>query len=325
VRRLVQQCGLVRGKTSPRLVYPIGAVGANIASDMVRDVSGQGNLEASDIRNPLLEPEGRLRDPSYSQSLERGLRILACFTPASWVLGVAEIAERAGIRRSTAHRYVVTLAALGYLEREARSKYRLALHVTELGLSAMGGTSLREHAQEDLRELRRRTGFTVGLGVLDGSDVVIIEWLRGARGVHEAHAKVARDARLPAYCTALGKALLAGLPPSSRLALIDELALERRGPGTLKSKAALGDELAQIAEDGLSVADEEFARGLYEIAAPVRGPSREAAAAVAIAVNASTIALADLVDALGPHLVSTADKTSARLGYRRNDEMFRRA
>ncbi len=302
---------------------------------MARDMPGKGHLDASDVRDWPSESEDRLCDPSYSQSLERGLRILACFTPASWVLGVADIAERVGISRSTTHRYVITLAALGYLEQDARRKYRLALRVTELGMSAMGGTSLREHAHDDLRELCRRTGFTVGLGVLDGSDVVLIEWLRGTRGVHEvdsqpthgarrehkARAKVTRGARLPAYCTALGKALLAGLPLSNRRALIDELVLERRGPGTLGSKVALGNELAQIGEDGLAIADEEFATGLYEIAAPVRGHSRETVAAVGIAVKAATISLGDLVDALGPHLVSTADRISARLGYRRDDEL----
>ncbi len=228
--------GLVRKETSRPLVYPGGAIGGNIAGDMARDMPGKGHLDASDVRDWPSESEDRLCDPSYSQSLERGLRILACFTPASWVLGVADIAERVGISRSTTHRYVITLAALGYLEQDARRKYRLALRVTELGMSAMGGTSLREHAHDDLRELCRRTGFTVGLGVLDGSDVVLIEWLRGAgymvdsqpthgaRREHKARAKVTRGARA-AYCTALGKALLAGLPRSNRRALIDELVL----------------------------------------------------------------------------------------------------
>lgn len=65
------------------------------------------------------------RDPRYSQSLERGLAILACFTPPRPMLGIADLADELGMSRSTTHRYVVTLLALGYLEQETTRKYRL--------------------------------------------------------------------------------------------------------------------------------------------------------------------------------------------------------
>ena len=66
-----------------------------------------------------------LREPRYSQSLERGLAILGCFTPKRPVLGIADIADELGMSRSTTHRYVITLVALGYLEQGASRKYRL--------------------------------------------------------------------------------------------------------------------------------------------------------------------------------------------------------
>src|SRR5664280_1831274 len=65
-----------------------------------------------------------LREPRYSQSLERGLAILSCFTPKRPVLGIADIADELGMSRSTTHRYVITLLALGYLEQGASRKYR---------------------------------------------------------------------------------------------------------------------------------------------------------------------------------------------------------
>ena len=95
-----------------------------------------------------------LSEPRYSQSLERGLAILECFTPETPVLGIADIAERLGMSRSTTHRYVTTLLALGYLEQGAKRKYRLGLRVTDLGMAALNETSLREHAHADLAELR---------------------------------------------------------------------------------------------------------------------------------------------------------------------------
>lgn len=106
-----------------------------------------------------------LREPRYSQSLERGLAILGCFTPERPILGIA---DELGMSRSTTHRYVITLVALGYMEQAASRKYRLGLRVTDLGMSALNSTGPREHAHPYLEELRQRTSYTVNLAVLDG-------------------------------------------------------------------------------------------------------------------------------------------------------------
>src|ERR1700756_2969313 len=84
-----------------------------------------------------------LREPRYSQSLERGLAILGCFTPAKPVLGIADIADELGMSRSTTHRYVITLVALGYLEQGASRKYRLRARVTAPRVSAPKSTRAR--------------------------------------------------------------------------------------------------------------------------------------------------------------------------------------
>jgi IclR family pca regulon transcriptional regulator len=261
----------------------------------------------------------------FSHSLERGLAILGCFTPERPVLGIAEIAEELGMSRSTTHRYVSTLAALGYLRRGARRRYRLALGVTALGMSAMNGMSLEEHAQAYLKELRDRTGFTVGIGVLDGPEVLLVDRLPGGRrGQQQIDLGQAPGSRLPAHCTATGKLLLAQLPESERRTAISETALTRHTANTITSKRALREELESIREQSIVVAEEELAPGLYSIAAPVRSASREVIAAVGMDAHSSMIPLGDLVDALGPHLIAAADGISARLGYRRDDELHSR-
>ena len=122
-----------------------------------------------------------LREPRYSQSLERGLAILGCFTPKRPVLGIADIADELGMSRSTTHRYVITLLALGYLEQGASRKYRLGLRVTDLGMSALNSTGLREHAHPYLEELRQRTSYTASLAVLDGTEVLYVDRARSFR------------------------------------------------------------------------------------------------------------------------------------------------
>ncbi len=262
-----------------------------------------------------------LREPRYSQSLERGLAILGCFTPKRPVLGIADIADDLGMSRSTTHRYVITLVALGYLEQGASRKYRLGLRVTDLGMSALNSTGLREHAHPYLEELRQRTSYTTSLGVLDGTDVLFVDRVRSfRRGQNETGVDLYTGSRVPAYCTSIGKLLLANLPEAERRDLIAQAKLTRRGPNTITSKKALRDELEEIHAAGFAVDDQELAADVYAIAMPVRNEARDVVAAVALAAPSSVISLEELVDALGPHVVSTADRISARLGYRRNDE-----
>ena len=262
-----------------------------------------------------------LREPRYSQSLERGLAILSCFTPKRPVLGIADIADHLGMSRSTTHRYVITLVALGYLEQGASRKYRLGLRVTDLGMSALNSTGLREHSHPYLQELRQQTSYTVNLAVLDGAEILYIDRARSfRRGQSKIDLDLHPGSRLPAYCTAMGKLLLANLPDSEQRDLLASMKLTKRGPNTITSKKALRDELEEVRAAGFAVNDQELAPELYSIAAPVRNENREVVAAINIAAHSSMISLEEMVDALGPHLVSTADRISARLGYRRDDE-----
>ncbi len=187
-------------------------------------------------------------------------------------------------------------------------------------MEALSGTSLREQARPYLEELGRRTGYTLAVGVLDGPEVLLVDRLRGGRrGLRQIELDQAPGVRLPAYCTAIGKLLLAHLPEYEQRTVISELKLTRRARSTIVSKKALRAELRGIGQ-GLAVTEEELAPGLYSIAAPVRSASKETVAALGIDAHRSIISMGDLVDALGPHVIATADRVSARLGYRRADE-----
>ncbi|HTA36232.1 MAG TPA: IclR family transcriptional regulator, partial [Solirubrobacteraceae bacterium] len=172
-----------------------------------------------------------------------------------------------------------------------------------------------------LEELRQRTSYTVSLAVLDGPEILYVDQARSfRRGQGQPGVDARTGSRLPAYCTAMGKLLLANLPESDQRELIGQLKLTKSGPNTITAKKALREELDEVLDANFAVDDEELAKDLYSIAAPVRNEARQVVAAVEIAVPSSTISLGELVDALGPHLVSTADRISARLGYRRDDE-----
>jgi len=260
-----------------------------------------------------------LREPRYSNSLERGLAILNCFTPKHPVLGNTDIAAKTGMNISTTHRYVTTLLQLGYLEQGANRKYRLGLRVTDLGMSALNSTSLQEHAKPYLEELRKLTGYGCSVNVLNGSEVLVIDFVPSlSQGQRLPDLTIRTASRLPVYCTAAGKLLLARLPKTEERELVAAMKLSKHGPNTISSKRALYAELDEIREDGYGTDDEELAAGLQAIAAPLLDETRQVVAAIELVVIGGGSFRAMVAD-LSPHVVSVASTISARLGYRREE------
>jgi IclR family transcriptional regulator, pca regulon regulatory protein len=274
-------------------------------------------------KNGDQEPSNSLEGPRYSQSLARGLAMMGCFRPGRSVLGIADIADELGMSRSTTHRYLATLVALGYMEQDKSRKYRLSLRVTDLGMSALNSAGLREHAHSILEELRAQSKFTASLAVLDGQEIVYVDRaVSFQRRQDDIDIGVGIGSRLPAYYTAMGKVLLAHLPADERKELLSRVTLERRGPNAIMSKGALQAELKGVSDDGFATEDEECAVERIAIAAPVRNESREVIAAIDLSAPTSKITVKQLADGLLPHLAAAADRISARLGCRRDDEVI---
>jgi IclR family transcriptional regulator, pca regulon regulatory protein len=275
------------------------------------DRNGAANAGADRAGIELLEEERRGR---YSSSLQAGLAILTCFSAQKPVLGIANLAEELNMSRSTTHRYASTLVALGYLEQDHARRYRLAPRVADVGMSVLDSMALRGKAREHLRELREQTGRTASLAVLDGVEVRYVDRLRGwRRGQHLVDLDLGVGAHLPAYCTAMGKVLLANLPEREREQRIGQLELTRRGPKTITTKRALRAELERVREEGLAVGDEELGPGVLTIAAPVVGPDGDVVAALGIPVPADAFSLDEIRKVLGRPLVATAKRISAAL------------
>ena len=253
----------------------------------------------------------------FSQSLERGLAILSSFRSGRPLLGVSELGRDVGLSRSTTHRYVATLAALGYLQQDpATRKYRLGPRVLDLGFSAINSMELREIAAPHLRELSDETGYTVNMAILDDLDIVYVDRVRSAQaGQREIDLNLHVGARLPAYCTSLGKVLLAHLPPDDRAARLQRIDFAQRGPNTITSREAFESELERVRREGFAINNEELAYGLRSIAAPVRTHDGAAPAAINLAVHSSMVSSADMGARFAPALMRTAADISARLGY----------
>lgn len=178
----------------------------------------------------------------------------------------------------------------------------------------LGSLELREIAAPYLRRLADATGHTSNLAIRDDTDVILIDRVRGRPGrYHHLEFTLHVGSRLPAYCSATGKVLLAFLPRPDLDRLLERIDLVQRGPRTLTGRRALLAELEQVRRTGVAVNDEELDSALRSIAAPVRSRSGEVVAAVNVAIPWSPVAMNELVNRLGPAVQATANDIAARV------------
>lgn len=216
-------------------------------------------------------------EPVPDSVLGRAVLLLDAFTAEDHGVGLAELVRRTGLAKSTAHRMLGELVALRLVDQRSDG-YHLGGRLFELGLRASVERRLMEVAIPFLEDLYERTHETVHLGVLEGTEVVYVAKLGGHR---QATAPSRIGGRMPLYCTAVGKVLLAHSDESLLHAVV-EAGMPRRTPRTIVAPGVLRQQLAAIREQGVGYEREESAVGLCCVAAPVLGADDEPIAAVSV-------------------------------------------
>lgn len=262
----------------------------------------------SSAKQPL---QGKNQAASF-KSFRKVIRVLECFSLQEPRLSLSEIARRAELPLSTAHRILATLREARIVEQEGdRELYRLGLKLLELGSMVLANMELHREALPFIEELARESGETVHLGVFDGSEVVSIEKMDSPQGL-ASQITVGKSA--PAYCTAVGKALLA-FQPETVLDRICKLGFTGYTPRTITHSARLRKELERIRVAGYAVDDEEHHPGVRCVAAPVRDHSGNVIASLSISGPALRIST-EAIPSLAQRLKEITGKLSARLGYK---------
>ncbi|HEX5307542.1 MAG TPA: IclR family transcriptional regulator C-terminal domain-containing protein [Solirubrobacteraceae bacterium] len=250
--------------------------------------------------SPPIEAEA---DPRRSRSLEYGTAILRCYSGSQQALGIADIAEIIGISRSTAHRYAMTLVALGHLEQDSKRKYRLAARAADSGRAAIEAIRSEVGGRAVLRELRDELGHTVSMGVLCGTRVVYIQRLFGHRqGQYAIDRSLESGASIPVYCTALGKVLLASMAAPEREQLLADLDFEPQGPKAILDRRLLAAAIEQIGSGDAVLSDEEEQAGARSLAVRVPGARAGHTLAIDVTVPSATYTAARLLKQVAPPL-----------------------
>jgi DNA-binding IclR family transcriptional regulator len=241
--------------------------------------------------------EGERRSPGV-RAVERSLAILTAFTGEGPELTLDEISLRTNLPKSTAHRLIQTLMAAGFLERGRQGgSYRLSVTAAQLGTIALRDRT-REAICEVIIRLRNETGETVGLSVLEGAQMVVVERLVSR---HQLRYNLQLGSRLPAHATSSGKVLLADRPEHELRRLFASPRLAAFTPRTIASLDALVAHLAEVGAAGYAIDDEEYLAGLRCISVPVRDLHGNVTHALGIAGVAARLTVDELL-ALRPQL-----------------------
>lgn len=227
--------------------------------------------------------------------LLRVASLLDAFREGEVVLSLSQLVERSGLPKSTAHRLAEQLTSIGWLERDVFG-YRIGIRLFEIGGLAERYRTMRERALPHLQRLCSKTGLAVQLGVLDGADVVYLERVL----VRGFTLPTRSGGRQPAYCTALGKAILA-FSSEEHVQLAVAAGLVPRTAHTITTAAQFARELERIRTDTFAVDREESYAGISCVAVPLRG-SGTAIAAISVSGPPSRVS----ADQLAPVVRGTA-------------------
>ncbi|MGI5169094.1 IclR family transcriptional regulator [Spirillospora sp. CA-253888] len=240
-----------------------------------------------------------------NSTADRALDILLLFDDSRPVLGGQEIADRLGVARSTAYRYLQSLLASGMVEETSPAGYRLGPQVFELARLARKGLGLSEAARPVMRELAAETGETVLLTRRTGAEVVCLERREADRPVRLSYE---RGHVLPINAGAAALVLLAWAPGEVIDEIVEGAELPRFTGATLTDAGALRARLAEIRDAGVAVTRGELDPDVVGVAAPVRDAGGEVVAALSVAALAHHVP-----DERLPELTAAVGRAAGRM------------
>ena len=249
-------------------------------------------------------------------SVDKALSILEALSRVDSI-GISELNRELGFGKGTIYRLITTLRIHGYVEQTETQKYRMSLKLFEMGNKVVNRLGIRKVANPYLEQIAIATNETVNLAVLDGIEVIYIDRIESLEPLRIG---LEVGTRFPAYCTGLGRTLLASCDPVKMQSLL--LQIENKGQmiqhtkQTLTDLEALEKQLQIIRKQGYCFDDEEYIPGIRCLSAPIFNYTGKVVAAISIA--GPTVRLTnDVISNFIIILKTNAKNISNRLGYDR--------
>lgn len=218
----------------------------------------------------------------FVQSVQRAGLLLEALADKEPELGIAELSRKTGLNQSTIHRLLRTLYNLNFIDQNSNShKYRLGLKLFELGSSVVNKIDIVQLAIPYMEDLSKKYNEAINLAKLDKDEIVYIHKIESSTTLK---LDLKLGSRHPAYCTGLGKVLLAYLEENELNFYLEKVELKKFTSNTITHQGKLKQELILIKQQGYAFDNEEYVQGVCCIAAPVRDYTNKVCAALSIAI-----------------------------------------
>jgi PcaR/PcaU/PobR family beta-ketoadipate pathway transcriptional regulator len=254
----------------------------------------------------------RVENPLFVNSIQKGFTVLQAFSRERPRLTLAAITRLTGLDKSAAQRFLYTLHELGYLRKDEETKqYSLSPKLLEFGYAFLYSDRLIERAQPYLVEAHQRTGETVNLAVLDGSDIILISRIPSR---HVISINIQIGIRIPAIYSASGRVIAAGLPPDERRRLLRDSTYHAYTPLSVLDPSEMAKLIDVAASDGFSIVHSQFFSNDISVAAPVHDAAGKVIGAISISAPDSRTTMKEARKGLLPAAAEAARKISVAMG-----------
>ncbi len=257
------------------------------------------------------EIEAMSGDPNFMTSLARGLAVVRGFTQQKRSLTISQLSHRTGIPRAAVRRCLYTLAKLGYVGADDGRNFSLKPRILGLSHAYLSSTTLASAAQPLLDRVSDALHESSSIALLEGDEILYLARSSTMRRIMSVDLGI--GTRLPAYCTSMGRVLLAHLPVDELNRYFERVKLVAHTNRTLIAPVQIRAELKRVAAADYAMVDQELELGLRSIAVPVRDLAGRVVAAMNIGTQASRVTVADLERRCLPELRAAAQELGANL------------
>lgn len=246
---------------------------------------------------------------NFVMSFARGLEVIQSFYNEPDGITAAKVSRKTGLSRAAVRRFLITLEMLGYAE-NVSGVYHLRPAVLRIGCSYLTSTSLPALAQPILEQVSELVHESTSLSALDEDNIIYLARHTSSRVLSVG---LSVGSRLPAYCTSMGRVLLADLPKDKLVKYMARVKMKKWTSKTVTTKAALTNILNQAAQDRYAIVDGELEPGLRSIAVPIRTAQGRTVAAMNVGAHVSSVTVEDMVRRILPILHQHAEILSRLL------------
>ena len=281
------------------------AVGKVIKPTTIASEAETARAIVSEDQPPLASLDEFHGDPNFMMSLARGLLVIQAFSERRLQLSISQLSKRTALSRASVRRCLHTLSKLGFAGTDDGRSFYLRPRVLALGHSYLSSMPLATAAQPILEHLSQILHESCSIALLDGTEIVYV-----------ARAHVTRimaidlgvGTRLPAFCTSMGRVLLANLPPDELESVLPKIEFTRYTDRTVSSIEKLRQVLVTVRREGHAIIDQELELGLRSMAVPVRNPAGRVVAAINVGAHGQRVSIQDMRTRFLPYLRAAAQE-----------------